>query len=803
MARDRVQEIQLELTRLAARRDELERELASLKAQSHDKPRQSLTTIDSHVDLFLRMFRCRELVYPKLWENRARGTSGYSPACKNEWVKGICGKPPNGRVKCSECPNQAFPALDEDAVRAHLDGLAIIGTYAIREDDTCVFLACDFDGSAWKEDAFLYKRVAADFGAEVLVERSRSGEGGHAWIFFEQPVPARAARALGTLILSKCGEVNDRMGLESFDRFFPNQDYLPKGGFGNLIALPFQKAAVQSGNTVFVDESLRQIDDQWAALTDVQRVSAAALNRMIGSILVTRKNQPEDDLALATDSKFVDRSIDVRGLLPNGFQVQVVVGAQLTVPLDGLPSKVVTGLQRLASFANPEFFKLQRMRMATFPHPRFIFSGERRPNEILLPRGLLIKVIKLLERAGATISVQDLRRSGSKLDLEFAGILTERQQAVVTDLLTTDDGIFVAPPGSGKTVIACAVIGERRASTLILVHKQPLIDQWRTQLTSLLGLEAKQIGLLAGAKKKRTGIVDIAMLQSLVRSQDCTEILAEYGQVIVDECHHVPATSFEAVMKQCTSKYLLGLTATPKRKDSLEVLLYQQCGPIRHEIKIGESHSLAKSLNVRQTTFRVPDELGQKPPYHLIAELLATDEARNTMIADDVVAVLGRGRFSLVLADRKGQIKTLESMVRKASDGMYGIFCLEGLMSPKRRRQMLADISTARRDRKPTVLLATASLVGEGFDLPDLDTLFLASPISFEGRLVQYVGRLDRASEGKVGVEVFDYVDATCAVLLKMHRGRLKTFQKLGYVVPQNMMPGRRDSAQQRNLFEE
>jgi superfamily II DNA or RNA helicase len=801
VARDRIKEIQLELARLAARREELERELASLKTQPLEKPRQSLTTIDSHVDLFLSMFRCRESVYPKLWENRAKGTSGYSPACTNEWVKGVCGKPPNGRVKCSECPNQAFPSLDEDAVRDHLNGRAIIGTYAIREDDTCVFLACDFDGSAWQEDAFLYKRVAAEVGVEVLVERSRSGNGAHTWIFFEQPVPARAARALGTLILSKCGEVNDRMGLESFDRFFPNQDYLPKGGFGNLIALPFQKAAVQIGNTVFVDESLRQVDDQWAALADLRRVSVADLNRMIGSILVTRKDQPEDDLALATDSKFVDRSIDVRGLLPSGFPVQVVVGAQLTVPLDGLPPKVVTGLQRLASFANPEFFKLQRMRMATFPHPRFIFSGEKRPNEILLPRGLLVKVTKLLERAGATISVLDLRRPGAELDLEFEGTLTERQQMAVTSLLSTEDGIFVAPPGSGKTVIACAVISERKTSTLILVHKQPLIDQWRTQLTTLLGLEAKQVGVLAGAKKKRTGIVDIAMLQSLVRSQDCAKFLSEYGQVIVDECHHVPATSFEAVMKQCTSRYLLGLTATPKRKDSLEVLLYQQCGPVRHEISIGEGHSLAKSLNVRPTVFRLQEEHGQKPPYHVIAELLATDEARNRMIADDIVEMLGHGRFSLVLADRKDQVKALESMVRKSSDGMFGIFCLEGLMSPKRRRQMLTDIATARENGKPTVLLATASLVGEGFDLPDLDTLFLASPISFEGRLVQYVGRLDRAAEGKAEVEVFDYVDASCAVLLKMYRGRLKTFQKLGYDIPQAMQTERRGPAQQPNLF--
>ena len=234
-------------------------------------------------------------------------------------------------------------------------------------------------------------------------------------------------------------------------------------------------------------------------------------------------------------------------------------------------------------------------------------------------------------------------------------------------------------------------------------------------------------------------------------------------------------------MKQCSSKYLLGLTATPRRKDSLEVLLYQQCGPIRHEIKVGEGHSISKNLRVRETGFHLPEAIGHKPPYHMIAELLATDPSRNGCIAADIVKALRCGRFPLVLADRKDQIATLESMVRQSGDDSFAVFCLQGVLSAKRRRQMLIDITTARAKGLPTVLFATASLVGEGFDLPDLDTLFLAAPISFEGRLIQYVGRLDRVAEGKTDVEVFDYLDGSNPILLKMHRGRLKTFQKLGY----------------------
>jgi hypothetical protein len=345
--KERIAEIEVELARLESRRQNLASELALLKSRGSEKPSIPLPSIDAHIDLFLRMFRCRESVYPRFWENRAKGTSGYSPACDNEWVRGVCGKPPYGRVRCSECPNQAFPTLDDAAVKAHLNGQTVIGTYAIREDDTCVFLACDFDGSSWRDDAFLYQRMAAEIGVETLVERSRSGSGAHGWIFFDQPVPARMARALGTLILAKCGESNHRLDLASFDRFFPNQDYLPMGGFGNLIALPFQHAAVQQGNTLFVDDSLRPFEDQWATLASVRKVSPQEISRVLGSALATRKEKPEDDLSLATNARIVDHKVDLRGLLVIGTVVQIRLGPQISIPLDGLPSRLITALQRL------------------------------------------------------------------------------------------------------------------------------------------------------------------------------------------------------------------------------------------------------------------------------------------------------------------------------------------------------------------------------------------------------------------------------------------------------------------------
>lgn len=780
---DRIREIEIELARLAATREELEHELALLASGQNEKQTTPLPNVEERISLFLRMFRCRESVYPRYWENRTKGTSGYSPTCDNEWVRGVCGKPPHGRVRCSECPNQAFPDFDEGAARAHLDGRAVIGTYAIREDDTCVFLACDFDGSRWKEDALLYQRVATELGAEALVERSRSGAGAHVWIFFDGPVPARMARALGTMILARCGESDHQLGLESFDRFFPNQDYLPKGGFGNLIALPFQRAAVEKGNTLFIDESLLPFEDQWAVLAGASRISIQELNRILGSALVSRKESPEDDLSLATHSKIIDRYTDVRGLLPKGTPVMIEICAQISIPLNGLPPKLITALQRLATFANPEFFKLQRMRMPTYPQPRFIFSGEKRPDLLLTPRGLAEKVQTTLEKAGAIVTLTDRRVIGPEQTLNFKGLLTDRQQMAATDLLKCDSGIYVAPPGTGKTVVACVLVGARKTSTLVLVHKQPLMDQWREEIGASLGLNPKQIGTLGGAKKKRTGIIDVAMLQSLVRSPNCAEILSEYGFVIIDECHHIPAASFESVMKQCAAKYILGLTATPKRKDGLEMLLHQQCGPIRHEIEIDEIHSCPKAVIIRETRFKQSEQLVTVPPYHQLAHSISTDSARNAMIGGDIASALEQGRFPLVLADRKEQIHTLEKLVGEASGCTVKTHCLEGSLSAKARRQVLVEVTRARDEGRPVALFATASLVGEGFNLPELDTLFLAAPISFEGRLIQYVGRLQRAAAGKSDVRVFDYVDVDCPIFLKMFRKRIKTYYKLGYDV--------------------
>jgi superfamily II DNA or RNA helicase len=808
----RIDQIEEELAALATKKAALDSELALLRASPQKSNRTEgkvllgkpawegvLLTDEERTGLFLRLFRCRQAVHAKLWENPAKGIKGYSPVCANEWIRGICGKPPHGNVRCSECPNQAFRPLDEVAIGAHLRGHATIGSYAIREDDSCVFLACDFDGPGWLGDVNLYTSIARQSGVEVLVERSRSGNGSHAWIFFTVPVPARVARALGTLILARCGEENHRLGLDSYDRFFPNQDYLPKGGFGNLIALPLQGKCLDSGNTAFIDSHGVVWPNQWAILSKVHRLEQSDVQALLRRHLPGNCPADREDVSLAADRGFLEAGSDIRDILPSGFPMKITRAAQIRIPLEGLPSKLVAALRRMASFPNPEFYKLQRMRMQTYPHPRFIFAGELRSDHLLLPRGLLDLASKILRLSGADLTFVDAQVRGNEIDVCFSGILTVPQDQATRSICRFDDGVLVALPGVGKTVIACAVIAERKVSTLILVHKQPLAEQWKEQLATFLGINVRNIGVFAGAKKRRTGQIDIAMLQTLTKSPECAAILAQYGMVVVDECHHVPATSFEAVMKQCPVKFVVGLTATPRRKDGLENLLYLQCGPIRHQIK-ENFEGLAKRVIIRETNFRLPEDVGQRPPYHVIAHLLSSSEKRNALIVADLATALESDRFPLVLSDRKDQIETLMSgikIVSEKQDAKVEPFLLEGGMSAKKRRATLECVSAARHNGSRVCLFATAYLIGEGFDMPELDTLFLTMPLSFEGRLIQYAGRLNRSAPGKTEILVHDYVDSYCAVSLKMYRGRVSVFRKMGYVVegPRNLF-GRNRSIQ-------
>jgi superfamily II DNA or RNA helicase len=741
------------------------------------------------VSLFLDLFGTRRSVYPKRWENHKAGKSGYAPACDNDSFvnrqNGICRKP---KVKCSECPHQRFPSLDARAVETHLRGEQTLGVYAIGTDDTCRFLAADFDGEGWREDVLAYREAAERLGLAVAIERSRSGNGAHGWIFFAEPVPAVTARRLGTILVAKASALRPTLGLSAYDRLFPNQDALPVGGFGNLIALPLAKAPRQNGNTLFVDPRMVAFEDQWSYLAGLTRLSRESLDRTLARVAPVRPLAPpvqavdasehQHDFALQNDVMVLDLSHPrIRSGMVSG-EVTVRLDAQIHVPRS-LPIPVLAALRRLATFPNPVFHEKLRLRLATYETPRFLFVGEWHADRLVLPRGVLDQSLSLLETAGATVVVQDARVVGTRVPWKFQGELREGQETAVRKMLAEDDGVLCAPPGAGKTVMGCALIARTRTSALVLVHRAVLVEQWRETATRFLGLKRKEIGLWRGPTPRLTGRFDIAMLPSLARVENLAAALAGYGVIVVDECHHVPATSFEMVLKACSSRRVYGLTATPKRKDRLEKLLFAQCGPIRHTLVDAPTDEV-RTVKVRRTTVVFPSDAGPRPPIHLVWEALVQDESRIKVIVADLLSCAASGRSPLVLADRKVYLERLQAAFTAE---VTGVTChrLDGQMGKKARSEVLRQIGEHYDEQKPFVLFATASLIGEGFDLPRLDTLVLAMPLSFKGRLVQYAGRLHRRHEAKGAALIFDYLDDNHAITSAMFRRRLAGYNELGY----------------------
>jgi len=779
---DRIKEIEAELHDLEARRQGLLAEMREIRNErnSPELPLGKGTpgTNEDKIDLFLSLFGARRSIYPKLWINLKKGSKGYSPACSNEWAHGLCEKP---RVKCSDCPNQNFPPLDHAAIHSHLIGRHTIGTYAIREDDSCIFLAADFDGDGWMQDIEAYRRAAEQMGISVGMERSRSGNGGHAWIFFVRPVPAVLARRLGTLIVARASSFHQGMKLSTYDRFFPNQDTCPKGGFGNLIALPLQQEPRKSGHTLFLDEKFEPVSDQWAYLASLPKSDLSGLQRLLETSCSPEKDsEPTESVSLDFDEAALNvipqaiRRGDFKGML------KLLRKSQITISLADLPTGLGAALKRLGTIANPVFYEKQRLRFSTVNIPRFIFCGEEHDDRLVLPRGALHDIEKLVSKAGGKVEIIDRRPDPTTADLSFIGTLTATQSAAVEAMMGHDEGVLVAPPGAGKTVMACASIARRGVSTLILVHRKQLLDQWSDRLQHFLGLSKSEIHILGKARYPDAPVA-LGMFPTLARSEFPEALLAKYGQVIIDECHHVPAASFEAAMKRCTARYILGLTATPNRKDGLQKILFLQCGPIRHRIDLDHSEEQSRTVFVREFSLRLPAEK-DRLPIHQIWEHLIQSGERNRAIASDVASALKEQRFCALLSDRKEHLNALEFLLLdKLPEDT--VFRMDGSTPRKKREEALNHLRLKAAQGLPFVLLATSSLLGEGFDMPELDTLFLAMPISFKGRLIQYAGRLHRISEKKKTVRIYDYTEPDHPLTAQMYRKRSVAYREMGYSI--------------------
>lgn len=734
-------------------------------------------SIAEKVALFRKLFRGRSDVYPVRWESEKTGRSGYSPACANEWQTGICRKLDKPPGKCSDCSNRLSIALTDEAIYEHLAGKHTVGVYPLLTDDSCHFLAADFDDADWQDDAKAFHQSCQELGVPVALEISRSGKGAHAWIFFSCSVAARDARRLGTAIISHTCARSHQLKLRSYDRLFPNQDSMPKGGFGNLIALPLQKKPREAGCSVFVDGDLLPYRDQWAALSSIQAMPGNDIEPII--LRATGSAHP-------LDVTFIDQEDHNEPWKRSTAGCRPLVGPMpksLTVTLANLvyfekaelPQTLANRLIRLAAFQNPEFYKKQAMRLSVWNEPRVIGCAENHPEHIALPRGCLDAALELLRENSIAHVLLDERCAGEPLDLAFAGTLRIDQEAAVAALLHHDSGVFCAPTAFGKTVTAAAMIARRGVNTLVLVHRTELLEQWQERLQSFLGVGKGMVGRIGGGKAAPTGKIDVAVMQSLSRQNEINPLVNSYVHVIVDECHHISAGSFEAILKQVAARFVLGLTATPIRREGRQPIIFMQCGPTRHTAAKPASapHDLAVKPCMLSTRIDMPLDGGIQDVFRH----LAVDPVRTAAIALEIENAYRQDRKVLVLTERT---EHLDALVAALAGKVPALTVLHGRIARKRRSAVIAELEALPPDA-PRVLLATGKLVGEGFDHPPLDTLVLAMPVSWRGTLQQYAGRLHREHATKTDVLIVDFVDAGHPAVLRMWDKRQRGYRAMRY----------------------
>ena len=748
--------------------------------------------LSDKIALFMSLFQGRPDVYARRWESR-NGRCGYSPACKNEWKKGVCLKP---KGKCAECSHAEYPPYNEEAIAAHLSGSCVLGIYPLLQDERCRFLAIDFDEERWQDDVRMVAGTCRAQGVPCAVEVSRSGNGAHLWIFFSESVEAMKARTLGSALLTLTMREHARLSFKSYDRMFPNQDTMPKGGFGNLIALPLQVAAARHGGSLFVDERLNPYADQWMFLSGVQKLSASQVDEALARL----HTPPLGALRTEEDEMpkpWQRRSAELKpGDVPSS--VEITLADRLYIPVESFSDRAQNQLKRLVAFRNPQFYRAQAMRMPVWSIPRVICCAEYDGDFLALPRGCMDDVTEWLTSNHVEIKAHDERCPGRSIDVAFNGALREEQADALKALSAYDNGILSATTAFGKTVVAAALIAEKKVNTLVLVHRSQLMTQWKERLEQFLtineelpslpkrrGRQKKRelVGLYGANKDTRGGVIDIAMLQSMGGADEIREWIGDYGMVIVDECHHVPAVSFEQVMKAVRSKYSYGLTATPKRQDGHHPILHMYLGPIRHHVD-AKRQALRRPFShimiPRFTGARLRVDADSRAPAIVqYYDQLLRDDLRNDLIVRDVLECLKDGRNCLILSERTEHVRKLTALLRGQGQAVYMLLGGQTGAKMKEQMQALKDAPA----NAPLIVCATGKYIGEGFDDARLDTLFLTMPISWQGTLAQYVGRLHRLHEGKREVRVYDYIDNSAAMLEKMYHKRLKGYASIGYTV--------------------
>ncbi|PRY75082.1 TOTE conflict system archaeo-eukaryotic primase domain-containing protein [Alkalibacterium olivapovliticus] len=712
------------------------------------------------ISLYNSLFKGRSDVYAEKFIHSKTNKPGYAPKKRPYWER------------TDENP---YVSLTPHVINQHLTGQIIAGLFPITLDDKCYLLAIDLDGNEWMEDVKVIREVCSSYTIPISVERSQSGNGGHCWFFFETEVNASIARKMGTELIKQSMVRRHELDFASFDRLFPNQDTVPKGGLGNLIALPLQKQARQKGNSLFIDNQFDPIEDQWAYLSSIKKITPEQLFSYIDKLR-------EDNSPYESGDKESDK-----GLNNNDFPktVKITLGNMLQIEKKDISSKGLSHLKWMAAFYNPEFYQLQAMRRSTYRVQRVITCHEETTSQLLLPRGLKEKVVDLLEGLNIFVKIDDVRNKGEKLSVQFNGDLRPEQAEAVKKMNNHDTGVLCGSTAFGKTIAAIDLIAEKKVNTLILVNKVSLANQWRKRMQEFMMTEDSddeivQVGQLGGGKKTLTNQIDIALLQSLYRKGEVHECVDNYGMIIVDECHHISAFSFENVLKKANPTYVYGLTATPVRKDGHHPIIHMQCGDIRYQDdvkKVAEERPFSHVLVPRFTP--LDPTLNRDANLQSVYSDLITNESRNKMIVEDIVSNSKENRNGLVLSERIEHVKTIETLLKEELEHVY---VLSGSQGKKKNESVMNNLENLPENSCFTIV-STGKYIGEGFDESRLDSLFLAMPISWKGRLQQYAGRLHRLHEGKSEVRVYDYADIHVPVLERMYQKRLKGYAGMGYEV--------------------
>lgn len=704
------------------------------------------------IDIYRNLFRGREDVFAVHWQKADGSVSGYVPVCLNEWRQGLCNK--LAKKKCKDCQHKNYARLDEYYIEQHLRGVSAYGIYPLLEDDSSYFIAADFDDKNWQENAIDFIRACEKHELFAYLERSRSGNGGHVWIFFEDKYPAYKSRVVALGILRAAKIIDQFEKEDAFDRLFPNQDFHSGEGMGNLIALPLQGEARNIGNTLFLDwkNDCKSFPNQWGLLSAVQKNSTKILN--------------------ALHEKFTAGDVDEKVSSKN--VVKIILRQQLLIRKNNLPKSVVNFIREKLNFFNSEVAIRKRMGVSVYGLEKYFKLVEDFENSIAIPRGFLNELVSFLGEQNIKYEIIDQRNKLEPTKYESRIKLFNYQKESVVEMLNLENGLLVAPPGSGKTIIAIDIIAKLKQPTLIFVHKKQIFNQWLERIESFTGISKKEIGQFAGNKKQLGKQITVAMVQTLNKLENIKELEDKFGLIIVDECHHMPAKMFRNAITKLNPYYLYGLTATPERKNNDEKLIFIYLGEILHTIEKSAQSGIENSkfndspeVFIKETKLEVPFKV-KTDNAQLLYRILIFDSDRNKQIAEDIKKEVEKGLKCLVLTERKEHIEVLNYYLKKE----YETIELSGSLPEKQRKEKIKQIQ----DGNFQILLATGQLIGEGTDFHNLDCLFLVFPFAFQGKLTQYIGRVQRGS-GKQN-KVYDYRDAKIDYLDRLFKKRLKYYQK-------------------------